>query len=176
MVEACGWKLNHCKHHGCDTWHSPEGICADGNELCVTPKFDLNFMHEAEKLLDGVNQNGVGQTEWERYLHNLVVITPSWAARKETVSKPDVTENLRRPSRPLKQVVGTLGEYCKTVQEAVEHGWVKPYEGGLAADGWKGRIYGRRPGNHRIFRCTKRPNRWIHSSKRHRSPASWSIP
>lgn len=44
--------------------------------------------------------------------------------------------------------------FCKTVEEARQYGWIRPYEGGRAADNWKGRIYGRKPGNHRIFRCT----------------------
>ena len=61
----------------------------------------------------------------------------------------------------VQRMVGTPGEYCETVEEALADGWLKPYEGGRAADGWKGRIYGRRPGNHRIFRCTKRPNNRI---------------
>ena len=69
-----------------------------------------------------------------------------------------------RSAGSLKRVVGTPGEYCETVEEALAAGWLKPYEGGLAADGWKGRIYGRRPGNHRIFRCTRRPNDQAHST------------
>jgi len=46
-------------------------------------------------------------------------------------------------------------EYCKTIQEALDHGWLKPYEGGRMTDNWKGRIYGYRKGNHRVWRCTK---------------------
>ena len=47
-------------------------------------------------------------------------------------------------------------EYCATVEEAYNAGWERPYEGGTVATGFKGRIYGQKPGNHRVFRCTKR--------------------
>lgn len=49
-------------------------------------------------------------------------------------------------------------EYCTTVEEAYNAGWERPHEGGPASAGYKGRIYGRKPGNHRIWRCTKRLN------------------
>lgn len=68
--------------------------------------------------------------------------------RRRAANAPGSQDRLVRP-----QV-----EYCQTVVEAERHGWVKPYEGGRASDGWRGRIYGRKPGNHRVFRCTKRPN------------------
>jgi len=77
----------------------------------------------------------------------------------ENMEQPETIEAEKRASGSLERVVGTPGEYCETVEEALAAGWLKPYEGGLAADGWKGRIYGRRPGNHRIFRCTRRPNK-----------------
>lgn len=45
--------------------------------------------------------------------------------------------------------------YCTTVQEAIEAGWLTPYEGGPAINAYRGRIYGKKHNNHRIFRCTK---------------------
>ena len=83
---------------------------------------------------------------------------PNGPSREEVECWQQERDDAERERHSLKRVVGTPREYCETVEEALAAGWLKPYEGGLAADGWKGRIYGRRPGNHRIFRCTKRPN------------------
>lgn len=71
--------------------------------------------------------------------------------------------NLGGPSLPnAKAFAATAGsaapeaEYCTTVAEAYDAGWERPYEGGTKATGYKGRIYGQKPGNHRVWRCTKR--------------------
>lgn len=44
-----------------------------------------------------------------------------------------------------------------SVEEARADGWREPYEGGCSLPHWdcRGRIYGKKPGNHRIFRCYK---------------------
>lgn len=56
---------------------------------------------------------------------------------------------------PSPSSAASKSEYCTTIEEAGAAGWLSPYEGGTPATKWKGRIYGRKPGNHRIFRCTK---------------------
>jgi hypothetical protein len=66
IAQACGWQLRSCKRHGCDTWHSPDGICADGNAESCVPDYlnDLNLMHEAEKII-------LKTGDWDRYYHLL---------------------------------------------------------------------------------------------------------
>lgn len=53
IAQACGWKLMYCRFHNATTWHSPQGICAEGNTEIVLPDYlnDLDAMHEAEKVL-----------------------------------------------------------------------------------------------------------------------------
>lgn len=53
IAKACGWELKYCKYHNCETWHSPTGVCADGNAATVLPRYteDLNACAEMEEVL-----------------------------------------------------------------------------------------------------------------------------
>ena len=53
LAIAHGWELKQCRFHGCDTWHSPEGVCADGDDYPCLPDYfnDLNVVHALEMSL-----------------------------------------------------------------------------------------------------------------------------
>lgn len=45
--------------------------------------------------------------------------------------------------------------YHTTVEDALADGWIRPYMGGHCEGVWdcRGRVYGWKKGNHRLFRC-----------------------
>lgn len=43
--------------------------------------------------------------------------------------------------------------YHNSISDALDDGWINPYLGGYEKN--KGHVYGKKAGNHRVFRCYK---------------------
>jgi hypothetical protein len=59
IAEEWGWSLKHCEWHNTTTWHSPEGLCAIGDDCSVLPDYlnDFNAINSAVKKLSKDDQS-----------------------------------------------------------------------------------------------------------------------